>query len=87
MPSCRPVEVCTSCAGRAGNAGRAAFRPVSACVWHALCFPTTPAREVSVGKRKVTENKTVTGTVRKTAAVVESTGGAKVRQTSKPGKK
>lgn len=53
---------------------------------HALCFPTTPAREVSVGKRKVTENKTVTGTVRKTA-VVESTGGAKVRQTSKPGKK
>lgn len=53
---------------------------------HALCFPTTPAREVSVGKRKVTENKTVTGTVRKTA-VVESTGGAKVRQTFKPGKK
>lgn len=52
---------------------------------HALCFPTTPAREV--GKRKVTENKTVTGTVRKEEAVVESTGNAKVRQTSKPGKK
>ena len=54
---------------------------------YALCFHTTPAREVSVGKRKVTENKTVTGTVRKEEAVVESTGGAKVRQTSKPGKK
>ena len=53
---------------------------------YALCFHTTPAREVSVGKRKVTENKTVTGTVRKTA-VVESTGNAKVRQTFKPGKK
>lgn len=54
---------------------------------YALCFHTTPAREVSVGKRKVTENKTVTGTVRKEEAVVESTGNAKVRQTSKPGKK
>lgn len=43
--------------------------------------------EVSVGKRKVTENKTVNGTVRKEEAVVESTGNAKVRQTSKPGKK
>ncbi len=43
--------------------------------------------EVSVGKRKVTENKTVSGTVRKEEAVVESTGGAKVRQTSKPGKR
>ena len=85
MPSRRPVEVCTSCAGRAGNAGRAAFRPVSACVARSVLLHTA-AREVSVGKRKVTENKTVTGTVRKTA-VVESTGGAKVRQTSKPGRK
>ena len=43
--------------------------------------------EVTVGKRKVRENKTVSGTVRKEEAVVESTGGAKVRQTAKPGKK
>ncbi len=43
--------------------------------------------EVTVGKRKVRENKTVSGTVRKEEAVVESTGTAKVRQTSKPGKK
>jgi len=39
--------------------------------------------EVSVGKRKVRENKTVSGTVRKEEAVVESTGTAKVRQTAK----
>lgn len=43
--------------------------------------------EVTVAKRKVRENRTVSGTVRKEEAVVESTGGAKVRQTSKPGKK
>jgi uncharacterized protein (TIGR02271 family) len=43
--------------------------------------------EVTVGKRKVRENRTVRGTVRKEEAVVESTGNAKVRQTSKPGKK
>jgi len=39
--------------------------------------------EVTVGKRKVRENKTVSGTVRKEEAVVESTGTAKVRQTAK----
>jgi len=39
--------------------------------------------EVSVGKRKVRENKTVSGTVQKEEAVVESTGTAKVRQTAK----
>ncbi|QJW94541.1 YsnF/AvaK domain-containing protein [Frigoriglobus tundricola] len=43
--------------------------------------------EVTVGKRKVRENRTVSGTVRKEEAVVESTGGAKVNHTSKPGKK
>jgi len=42
--------------------------------------------EVTVGKRKVRENRTVRGTVRKEEAVVESTGNAKVRQTSKPKK-
>lgn len=39
--------------------------------------------EVSVGKRKVKENKTVAGTVRKEEVVVESTGDAKVRQNTK----
>jgi len=43
--------------------------------------------EVTVGKRKVREKRTVSGTVRKEEAVVESTGGAKVNHTSKPGKK
>ncbi|MBP3957440.1 YsnF/AvaK domain-containing protein [Gemmata sp. G18] len=43
--------------------------------------------EVTVGKRKVRENRTVSGTVRKEEAVVESEGGAKVRQTVKAGKK
>lgn len=43
--------------------------------------------EVTVGKRKVRENKTLSGTVRKEEAVVESKGGATVRQTSKAGKK
>jgi len=42
--------------------------------------------EVTVGKRKVRENRTVSGTVRKEEMVVESKGGAKVRQTTK-GKK
>jgi uncharacterized protein (TIGR02271 family) len=39
--------------------------------------------EVSVGKRKVRENRTVSGTVRKEEAVVESKGSARVRQTNK----
>jgi len=39
--------------------------------------------EVTVGKRKVRENRTVRGTVRKEEVVVESKGGAKVRQTTK----
>jgi len=43
--------------------------------------------EVTVGKRKVKENKTVTGTVRKEEAVVEAEGETTVRQTSKPGRK
>jgi uncharacterized protein (TIGR02271 family) len=43
--------------------------------------------EVTIGKRKIKENRTVGGTVRKEDAVVESTGGAKVRNTTKAGKK
>jgi uncharacterized protein (TIGR02271 family) len=39
--------------------------------------------EVRVGKRKVRENRTVGGTVRKEEAVVESKGSAKVRHTTK----
>jgi len=39
--------------------------------------------EVTVGKRKVRENRTVRGTVRKEEAVVESKGSAKVRHTTK----
>ncbi|MDY3559752.1 YsnF/AvaK domain-containing protein [Gemmata sp. JC673] len=41
--------------------------------------------EVTIGKRKVRENKTVRGTVRKEEAVVESEGDATVRQTVKTG--
>jgi uncharacterized protein (TIGR02271 family) len=43
--------------------------------------------EVSVSKRKVRENKTVEGDVRKEEAVVESSGKAKVRHSNKTGKK
>ena len=43
--------------------------------------------EVTVGKRKVRENRTVSDTVRKEEAVVESEGDASVRQTTKPGKR
>jgi len=43
--------------------------------------------EVSVGKRKVHDTQTVSGDVRKEEVVVESTGKAKVRNTSKAGKK
>jgi uncharacterized protein (TIGR02271 family) len=42
--------------------------------------------EVTVGKRKVRENRTVGGTVRKEEVVVAPKGGAKVRHTSKPKK-
>jgi len=43
--------------------------------------------EVTVGKRKVREDRTVEGDVRKEEAVVESTGKAKVRHTNKNGRK
>ena len=43
--------------------------------------------EVTVGKRKVRENRTVSGTVRKEEAVVEPTGGARVSHTTRNGKK
>lgn len=43
--------------------------------------------EVTVGKRKVKDTKTVSGTVRKEEAVVESEGETTVHQTAKPGKK
>jgi len=43
--------------------------------------------EVSVGKRKVRDNRTVSGDVRKEEMVVDSSGGAKVRQTSKTDRK
>lgn len=43
--------------------------------------------EVTVGKRKVRETRTVEGDVRKEDVVVENTGSAKVRQTSKPSRK
>ena len=43
--------------------------------------------EVTVGKRKVRENQTVEGDVRKEDVVVESSGKAKVRQSNKPGGK
>jgi uncharacterized protein (TIGR02271 family) len=43
--------------------------------------------EVTVGKRKVRDTKTVGGDVKKEELVVEQKGGARVRQTSKPGKK
>jgi len=39
--------------------------------------------EVSVGKRKVTDNKTVGGTVRKEEVKVETEGDARVRDTRK----
>jgi uncharacterized protein (TIGR02271 family) len=39
--------------------------------------------EVSVGKRKVSETRTVSGEVRKEELVVDSKGGAKVRHTAK----
>jgi uncharacterized protein (TIGR02271 family) len=48
---------------------------------------TVVKEEVSVGKRKVRGTETVTGDVQEEELVVESEGGAKVRQTSKPGKK
>ena len=43
--------------------------------------------EVAVGKRKVHDTQTVAGDVRREDVVVESTGKAKVRNTSKPGRK
>ncbi|MBA4063562.1 MAG: hypothetical protein C0501_07570 [Isosphaera sp.] len=43
--------------------------------------------EVSVGKRKVRDTETVSGDVRKEEVVVESDGGAKVRHSTRPGKK
>jgi uncharacterized protein (TIGR02271 family) len=43
--------------------------------------------EVTVGKRKVRDTKTVTGEVKKEELVVDQKGGARVRQTSKPGKR
>jgi uncharacterized protein (TIGR02271 family) len=43
--------------------------------------------EVSVSKRKVRDNQSVEGDVRKEEVVVESSGKAKVRQTNKGGKK
>jgi uncharacterized protein (TIGR02271 family) len=43
--------------------------------------------EVTVGKRKVKEDRTISGTVRKEDAVVEPTGGARVRTTTKPARK
>lgn len=43
--------------------------------------------EVSVSKRKVRDTKTVAGDVKKEELVVEQKGGARVRQTSKTGKK
>ena len=43
--------------------------------------------EVSVGKRKVRGTETVSGDVQQEELVVESEGGAKVRQTNKSGKK
>jgi len=44
---------------------------------------TVVNEEVSVGKRKVQDTKTVSGDVRKEELVVESEGGAKVRQSTK----
>jgi len=43
--------------------------------------------EVSVGKRKVRDNRTVSGDVRKEEVAVDSSGGAKVRQTTKSDRK
>jgi len=43
--------------------------------------------EVSVGKRKVRDNRTVSGDVRKEEIVVDSSGSAKVRQTSRSDRK
>jgi uncharacterized protein (TIGR02271 family) len=43
--------------------------------------------EVSVGKRKVRDTRTVSGDVRKEEVAVDSTGGAKVRHTSKTDRK
>jgi len=48
---------------------------------------TVVKEEVSVGKRKVRENKTVSGDVKREELVVESDAGAKVRHTTKAGKK
>ncbi|VTR94159.1 Uncharacterized protein OS=Planococcus halocryophilus Or1 GN=B481_0799 PE=4 SV=1: DUF2382 [Gemmata massiliana] len=48
---------------------------------------TVLKEEVSVGKRKVHDTETVTGDVQEEELVVESEGGAKVRQSSKNGKK
>jgi len=43
--------------------------------------------EVSIGKRKVRDNRTVSGDVRKEEMVVDSSGGAKVRQSNKTDRK
>jgi uncharacterized protein (TIGR02271 family) len=43
--------------------------------------------EVHVGKRKVQDQKTVSGDVRKEELVVDSEGSARVRQTGRPGEK
>jgi uncharacterized protein (TIGR02271 family) len=48
---------------------------------------TVAKEEVSVGKRKVQDTKTVTGDVKKEEVVVETEGHAKVRQTGKTDKK
>ena len=48
---------------------------------------TVVKEEVSVGKRKVRGTETVTGDVKEEELVVESKGGATVRQTNKTGKK
>jgi uncharacterized protein (TIGR02271 family) len=43
--------------------------------------------EVSVGKRKVRDNRTVSGDVRKEEMIVDSSGGAKVRHTTRTDRK
>jgi len=48
---------------------------------------TVVKEEVNVGKRKVRENKTVSGDVKREELVVESDGGAKVRHSTRTGKK
>jgi len=44
---------------------------------------TVATGEVEVGKRKVVENKTVSGTVRKEEVKVDQTGGARVKKSTK----